>query len=706
MSELSEPTPQEDESSSLPMKVAATQAVNNEGHEAESEEQNSDHEYYMSISLNVLNHLGINLYSNVPAVLSEIVANAWDADATEVSIDINENERFITIKDNGSGMDKADINNKYLQVGYQKRKAPDFTGKTTGLVRDPMGRKGIGKLSVFSIANIVEVYSVKDGIIRGFRMSASEIKDVIDQQSRTNQPNKSFQYYPTPLPIEGIELEKGTLIVLKDIKRQLHSSAAFSRKRLARRFSIIGNTNNFDVIINGEPISVMDRDYFNKLEFVWFLGAESKARFEAQCGNAKKTEVLENKIYYGEGQDKFYTVNGWIGTFKYHADVDVDQDNNTVVLLARGKLIYEDIMKEIKEGRIFASYICGEIEADFLDTDDKEDIVTSDRQRILETDQRWEVLKDFFKSKVLSKMGNNWTDWRRDLAVETARELSPSIETWYDSLKGDNKGIAKNLFQKIEDLKVGDHSVKKELFKTSIMAFERLALTKNLSLIDSLGADASFEKIMKVFSDVDELEATHYYHITRGRLEVIEKFKGLSVPETKEKVLQSYIFEHLWLLNPTWERATFDSHMEQTMNGLFEAEMAREAGLTEEENRGRVDLKYRSYSGKHIVIELKKYNVRPNIHTLLPQVDKYLSALTKCLKTQFPHESPNVEIICVLGSPPAPIENDERNRNLLRELNARYVTYDQLIDESLHSYKDYLESQQEIHRIVRLIDAI
>ena len=43
----------------------------------------------MSISMNVLNHLGIGLYSNIPAVLSEIVANAWDADASEVQVDID-----------------------------------------------------------------------------------------------------------------------------------------------------------------------------------------------------------------------------------------------------------------------------------------------------------------------------------------------------------------------------------------------------------------------------------------------------------------------------------------------------------------------------------------------------------------------------------------------------------------------------------------
>ena len=43
----------------------------------------------MRLSLNVLNHLGIYLYSNTAAVLSEVVANAWDADAENVTITID-----------------------------------------------------------------------------------------------------------------------------------------------------------------------------------------------------------------------------------------------------------------------------------------------------------------------------------------------------------------------------------------------------------------------------------------------------------------------------------------------------------------------------------------------------------------------------------------------------------------------------------------
>ena len=39
--------------------------------------------YKMSISLNVLDHLDLKLYSNTPAVVTEVITNAWDADATE-----------------------------------------------------------------------------------------------------------------------------------------------------------------------------------------------------------------------------------------------------------------------------------------------------------------------------------------------------------------------------------------------------------------------------------------------------------------------------------------------------------------------------------------------------------------------------------------------------------------------------------------------
>ena len=119
-----------------------------------------DSPYHMTLSLNLLNHLGINLYSNVPAVLSETVANAWDADAESVDIVIDKGEGTIVITDDGHGMDLADINGKYLTVGYRRRDSGNQGATSPKLKRPVMGRKGIGKLSLFSIARDIRIYTI------------------------------------------------------------------------------------------------------------------------------------------------------------------------------------------------------------------------------------------------------------------------------------------------------------------------------------------------------------------------------------------------------------------------------------------------------------------------------------------------------------------------------------------------------------------
>lgn len=194
----------------------------------------SDPKFQMSINLQVLNHLGLNLYSNTSAVLSEVVANAWDADATEVNIQISSDN--IVITDNGIGMNLSDINNKYLTVGYQKRSE---SGESLVLHRTVMGRKGIGKLSLFSIANIVEVYSQKDGELNGFKIDTNSLKEAI----KTNDT-----YYPVELPTDGIEFkEHGTKIVLSNLKKKRTASlATHLRQRLARRFAVIGKKTNLE----------------------------------------------------------------------------------------------------------------------------------------------------------------------------------------------------------------------------------------------------------------------------------------------------------------------------------------------------------------------------------------------------------------------------------------------------------------------------
>ena len=331
-------------------------------------------QYQMSLSLNVLNHLGLNLYSNIPSVLSETVANSWDADAEEVFIDIFPAERKIIITDTGCGMNLEDINNKYLQVGYKKEKD---VGRITPKGRKAMGRKGIGKLSLFSIAEKVEIQTVKDEQKHRFLMDVKKIKETIDKNENSDN-DKSETYYPEPLDTKEVEITKGTRIILTELKKQVHENSIALRKRLARRFGIIGKEYNFSVKVNNTEVEVSDRDYYHKLQYIWYFGSESE-KFTERAKNVTHKEERISKI-----PDTNFEVSGWIGTVEESGDLkEGDENLNKISLLVRGKLAQEDILTDFNEGGVYSKYIIGEIDADFLDLDNEEDIATSSRQQIV-----------------------------------------------------------------------------------------------------------------------------------------------------------------------------------------------------------------------------------------------------------------------------------------------------------------------------------
>ena len=133
-----------------------------------------------NIDLNVLNHLGLNLYTNTPAVLTEIVSNAWDADATEVHIDVDAQNGTITIADNGHGMNADDVEHKFLNVGYARRE-DDREQSPKG--RNVMGRKGIGKLAMFSLANEVSLFTkTQNDDVVALKVNVPNLKQAIKEK--------------------------------------------------------------------------------------------------------------------------------------------------------------------------------------------------------------------------------------------------------------------------------------------------------------------------------------------------------------------------------------------------------------------------------------------------------------------------------------------------------------------------------------------
>src|SRR3954451_9557988 len=94
--------------------------------------------FTFEISLSVLNHLGRSLYRSFATVLGEAISNSWDADAKNVEILVDKRKNTFLIMDDGIGMTAADFQNKFLRIGYSKRKGGQ---KTSTAGRPFIGRK-------------------------------------------------------------------------------------------------------------------------------------------------------------------------------------------------------------------------------------------------------------------------------------------------------------------------------------------------------------------------------------------------------------------------------------------------------------------------------------------------------------------------------------------------------------------------------------
>ncbi|WP_421210680.1 ATP-binding protein [Aeromonas enteropelogenes] len=653
--------------------------------------------FEIKIDYNVLNHLGMSLYSNTPAVLTEIISNAWDADAEKVTINIEPSYNNVTIIDDGVGMTEDDVIGKFLNVGYARRDRG--FAKSEKKQRQVMGRKGIGKLAMFSLANEIEVHTKKNGICTAFKIDVNALKNAI---------KSSVEPYKADRIDFDFSGEHGTKIILRKLTKSINRTESYLRKRLARRFSIIGSKDKFDVVLNEKPITLEDRDYLKFIQFLWEFGA-SDQKLKSSCLNATHHEVLDSLIDY---DGRKYHVSGYIGTVKLPTQLKAENDitNNAITIMANGRVFEENILSSFDSARIFTSYLVGEVEMDFLDDNELPDMATSSRQQLQQNDPRYEVAKTFIES-ILNKIDKKWDEWRRIIGSNEIEKETPLLSSWLGELKKGEQQVARRLIGKLNTFRFHgseqeQKETKKEVLKNTLVAFEKARVNNNLSRLDAVDSIQS-EAFRDIFVSVDDIEATLFYDITSQRIKVIEQFAKISDENEKEleKAVQNYLYEHLWLLDPSWERATGETVIEQTLtNELRQVDPDSPKGA-------RIDIAYKTISGKHIIIEMKRPSIKVDIMDLFMQGEKYVSATQKWYenhpaKCSVPGVAPPIEVIFLLGRNEFPNKRKEVVDGLLDTINAKIMTYRDLIMQSKQAYAEYLQGRDHVSKFRRLIDEI
>lgn len=671
--------------------------------------------YKMTVELSVLESLGINLYSNAAAVLSELVANAYDADAGEVSItwqaqdgEATGTPTEVVITDDGRGMTQEQLNKQFLTAGYKKR---DEEGTASPKWQRPyMGRKGIGKLSVFSLARVVEVYSaVADGAANGFRIVVADLEAAI----RT--PNTP--YHPQPISVPTEFAKRGTTLILRDLKtKRAALTAAALRKRLARRFDVLDDrepgAGGFRITVNGKRITWQDRQELKRLQFIWEFGSETIPA-KALPNDVQRFVIPRTFV----DDERGWRIRGWIGTTRTPTDLVEDKEAGSlknIIVLARKRPIQEGIIEKLDFSRLFGNYVTGQIEADFLDLDDPEydDIATSDRQRLIEDDERVVKLQEFLRSAFVTA-AEQWTKARTTKEGDSALKDYPKLEAWVEQLDQYQQPAARRMIGTIAGLsfeKRDEVASRNDLFRSGVLAFARVGLRKNAEQLELL-SNVTAEDLLPLLGQQDTYEAGLWTDILRSRVEAIAKMQELTDANEKEKVLQQHLFDHLWLLDASWERATTEPQMEEDLRRIEPGLFPKDAN--DAEIKGRIDIRYATVGGRHVIVELKRYDRKVEAEELNAQGVRYANALASILQQQQRgDEVQKIEVVFVLGEEPGtkgkgPTQSvAEYHASALRPSNGSFRLYDALIRQARNQYQQYLDASAKARALDELLDTL
>ena len=477
------------------------------------------------------------------------------------------------------------------------------------------------------------------------------------------------------------------------------------RQRLARRFAVIGPKYDFNVKVDGKEIKPADRGYYEHVEYLWTYGDQSeRASFFSQLVRDRSPEDRTSKIVQSLDEAGIQ-LTGWIGTVKSPRFLmDEEGENlNRIAIFMRGKLAQEDVLDDFGQKEIYADYVVGEVYCDDLDSDDEDDIATSSRQSLKYDDPRFESIREIVYRE-LRHIASCWSDWRRGDGAKTVAGAVPEVAEWLADLQGDTRRKAERWIGRLNAIRSDQDMEKREMLKASILAFESYRRKEQLDFLDNL-TDQNIEPILKVFSDIDDLELSYYGQIVKLRLGVITTLEEKLDADDLEKVIQKHIYKHLWLLDPSWERVKGSEAMERRVTTFLKGTSEQ---LLPEQKRARIDIGYRTASGRHIIVELKRASARTPVDELTRQIRIYRAG-AKGLIEQTTYKNWPLDIICLMGTPPPEWNADSGPQDVERTLasvDARLVFYNELLTNSRQAYADYLEEHKKVDRLWRIFQGI
>jgi len=605
---------------------------------------------YLDFDNRTIKHLGIALYSNLPPVIAELVANAYDANASKVSIYISDfPEKEITIEDNGDGMSWDDLSIKYLEVGRDRRE--DAT-RING--RRPIGRKGIGKLSGFGISKRIKISTVKDTTL-------NEIILDYDQILKT----KNGKYPPIVVhQNENTTGKNGTTVTLLNLKRKTDFSENYLftvANDLSRRFSLFDSGFKVSLIYNNNRSSIIN--VTNELKF--------KALDTQFTWDIPLTNFEDDYEFSSQVKGQIISTNG-----------PAPKNMKGVYLMSRGKMVNVAQFYGSDNQDFAFTHLTGWLAVDFIE-DIGEDVISTNRESLnWETDETLE-LKEYL-CRVLTKVKNEWRSKRKENKQKLIKESSGiDIETWITSLRlAEDRKIARKIVNSI--LSSSSISAEKAAviigYVQGTFEFEAFKYyADSMAEMDNISDD----QLITLIQEWKLVESREIYNLSKVRVNAIRNLeKHMKLNSLEVSIMQKFFVEFPWILDPRIMTFKNEISYSQMLKDNFP-----DKNVKYDSNK-RLDFLCINHIGVFFIIELKRPKSVIGIKAI-QQGLTYAAFIKQHMSTEF-----NQQVVCIvlggkLSSKPEVISLSD---SLSNDGKVYFNSYSQLLSQAMRYHEEIIET--------------
>jgi hypothetical protein len=435
-------------------------------------------------------------YRSSERAIKELIDNAWDADAEQVTVTFPEalSKDPLVIQDNGSGMTEEELLREYLFIASDRRqRRGDFSSRKHRKVK---GKKGIGKFAGLMAAKTMMLETWARGKKCSFTLTTLAL-----------EASEDIEKLPINLNVADCERTlHGTRLSLSD----LHQSMAFPNPDKFRQILLqeYGREADFEITVNGKPLGVDD------IEGTY----------------TEHTATLPNS---GNIKLKF-TVSNQKGKLKQPG----------ICIRVAGKVVGKPEFFGLDSAEDFPpkllNKIYGEIEVDGLF-----DHVTADWGAIVENSELYEEVRRYVEPIIREKVKE---EYGREIKLSQAR-LQKRINERLALLPEYKRQYADRAIKSVLGKYYGEPESKVEPIVCVLLdALERTDYRTVLDYIHN-AKHSDIAKLAEVLAEFGLAEIALIGEQAKSRLEFLDSFEKLCKnPATSEMLIHKTLEKNLWVL--------------------------------------------------------------------------------------------------------------------------------------------------------------